>query len=181
MLIVRDEKGKLHDVRADLVRRFDFYHDGLPFIQSRRRFSKEERALLNNNLRATTAPKKAKKGDMVCFPLTMSSGAGFGIGKVLDVLQDGTYNAQFYSNDAESLTGSFRPCWLNDRKQWYCGPQRRKSHKPMSTEEFYSGSLRDDCFAAVGFRLLETLRVPPAVLRAMHEHQVFEWTMPEEQ
>ena len=178
MLIVRDENGKLHDVRADLVRRFDFYHDGLPSIHSRRRFSKEERALLNKNLKATTAMRKAKMGDMVCFPLTVSSGAGFGIGQILRLMPDGSYDAQFYSNDAESLTGSFRPCWLNNQNQWYCGPRRQADHRPMSTTDFYSGKLRTECFAAVGFRLLETLHVPSAVLRAMHDHKAFEWTMP---
>ena len=178
--IVRDENGKLHDVRPDLLRRFTFFKDGLPSIPTRRRFTKAERARMNKASKPGQPIKAAMPEDLVCFPMSTRQGPGFGVGKVLEVKPGGSYDLQFYSNDNESLTGSFRPCWLNRQGHWYCG-RRRGEDKPMDTGTFYKGTLRQESFAAVGFNLLATGKVPHKVLEAMDRHPAFEWKLHREE
>ena len=174
--IVRDENGRLHDVRPDLLRRFTFFKDGLPSIPTRRKFTKAERTRMNKANKPGQPAKAATPGDLVCFPMSTRRGPGFGVGKVLESRPNGSYDLQFYSNDNESLTGSFRPCWLNVKGHWYCG-SRKGLDRPMDTGTFYTGTLRQESFAAVGFKLLATGKVPHKVLEAIDAHPAFEWKL----
>ena len=178
--IVRDENGKLHDVRPDLLRRFTFFKDGLPSIPARKKFTKSERTRMNKARKVSEPPRTANPGDLVCFPMAMRQGPGFGVGKVLAVDHTGSYDLQFFSNDSEALEGAFRPCWLNAQGHWYCG-KRRDNDRPMDTRTFYTGTLRQESFAAVGFDLLATGKVPRKVLEAMDKHPSFDWRLPEQE
>ena len=133
--VVRDVNGKLTDERASTLTRYRFFKDGLPSVPQRRKFTKEERAARNAALKRPRVAKP-KVGQLVCFPMEMKTGPGFGIGKILQAKKDGTYNLQFYSNDAESLRGAFRPCWSNTAKKWYAGERRHQSHQEMTTGDF---------------------------------------------
>ena len=176
--IIRDADGKLTNERANTLRRYRFFKDGLPSVPQRRKFTKEERAKRNAALKR---PKVAqpKQGQLVCFPMEMKRGPGFGIGKVLKIKKDGTFNLQFYSNDVESLRGAFRPCWLNTAGHWYAGERKSPTHREMTTDDFFPGPIRKHLLAAVNFKLMEDYRVPMPVLRAMSEHPDFQWSLPE--
>ena len=175
--VVRDELGKLHDVRADLIRRYTFFTDGIPSIPPRRRFTKQERLDMNKGDKGEMTPRTAATGDLVCFPMETSKGPGFGVGKVLVRTPDLTYDVQFYSNHTESLQGTFSPCWLNSAGHWYPG-RRLDGDIPMRTSDYYGGPLRQESFAAVGFRLLASGRMPSSALKAMDAHPGFRWTLP---
>jgi len=98
---------------------------------------------------------------------------GFGVGRVWSI--DGQrFDVQFYSNWKESLKGPFKPCWLNENNEYYVGPRRTNS-KPMLTSTHYGGLLTQDKFAAVGFQLLNSGKLPAAVIGAMLIHPEFKW------
>ena len=180
--VVRDASGTLSDYRADAMRHYRFYKDGLPSVPARRKFTADERRARNAALKRPKI-RDAKVGDLVCFPMEMRDGPGFGVGEVLSVTQKSntrTYNIQFYSNASDSLTGTFRPCWMDHRGKWYCGQRERPSHKAVTTGEYYPSPIRQSVLAAVGFALLPDDRMPMPVLRAMSIHPDFQWSLPDD-
>ena len=178
LFVVRDINGKLSNVRADAMRKYRFFRDGLPSLPPRRKFTAEERKERNKAAKKKKVPD-AKIDDMICFPMEMSKGKGpgFGIGRVIEIASDGSYNAQFYSNDTESLYGTFRPCWLDSTKKWYCGEKRSNKDNPLTTAEYYPSRLRQRLFAAVGFQLMEDDKLPQSVMNAMSEHPDYQWSL----
>ena len=129
--IVQDCNGNIEDVIADSMIPYEFYYDGKPSIASRRRFTAAERKILRQNPEAYLPPI-IRVGDLVAFPLTMADRSdGFGIGRILQESRNGRipeYDAQWYSNDSESLSGPFLPCWIDDQKKWYWRLRYRKRH-----------------------------------------------------
>ena len=180
LIIVQGPDGKLTNERADTLVRYRFFSDDIPSLPPKRKFTKQERAARNKAAKQRDV-RKAKVGDMVCFPMEMRDGPGFGIGKVLYSRGDGTFNIHFYSNDTESLLGTYKPCWLNTEKKWYSGAKRHASHTPMVTDKYFPSPIRQKLFAAVGFNLMEDDRLPMPVLRAMSAHPDYQWSLPDEE
>ena len=173
--IVRDEKGDLHDARADCLRPFSFFTDGLPSIPARRKFSKPERRAMNRRHKQG-AMKTADTGDMVIFPMRMAHGPGYGVGKVISKSGD-NYDVQFYSNWEESVApdATFHPCWINQRGKYYIG-DRQGSDKPMLTSKYYTSDITQENFAAVDFKLLKSAKLPAAARGAVLIHPDFSQT-----
>ena len=176
--IVQDCNGNIEDVIADSMIPYEFYYDGKPSIASRRRFTAAERKILRQNPEAYLPPI-IRVGDLVAFPLTMADRSdGFGIGRILQEIHSGRmpeYDAQWYSNDSESLSGPFLPCWIDDQKKWYAGKRKCVNDIPMRTNQYYVGIIRQDRVADVAFELDAESFLPGEVYIHMERHQHFRW------
>ena len=177
--VVRDDKGVLHDVRADSAVRYQFYTDGLPSIPSRTRFSKRERARINRVIReGVHLPMEPAPGLMAVFPLQMPDGApGFGVGKFLQHIDQGCWDLHWYSNSMESLDGPFLPCWVKADGTFYCGSKSSDAHVPFGTSEYYPGDISREVCANIGFALTDRDRLPHSVLVKMDAHPSYGWTL----
>jgi hypothetical protein len=175
--IVRDHLGNLQDFRADSMVSYRFYLDGLPALPPRPRFTKEERALLADNP-GKFLPPEITQGALVVFPMTMPDGTpGFGVGKALRKMDNGSWCCQWFSNMEESLYDVFLPCWIDPQGCWYAGEQRRND-PPLTTDGIYRGEISRRKVADVGFQLLPNHHLPNKVLIRISQHDKFEWTMP---
>ena len=177
--VVRDDKGVLHDVRADSAVRYQFYTDGLPSIPSRPGFSKRERARINKAMReGVNLPMEPEPGLMAVFPLELRDGApGFGVGKFLQQTGQGCWDLHWYSNSMESLDGPFLPCWVKGDGTYYCGPKSSDEHVPFRTSEYYPGDISREVCADIGFALTDQDRLPHSVLVKMDAHPSYGWTL----
>ena len=175
--IVRDHMGNLQDVRTDSMISYRFYMDDLPALPPRPRFTKEERALLADDL-TRFVPPEITAGNLVVFPMTMADGTpGFGVGKALEQLQDSSWDCQWFSNEQESLHDVFLPCWLNPLGRWYAG-ERQHQDAPLTTKNIYRGKITRRNVADVGFHLLPNHQLPNKVLIRIAQHDKFDWRPP---
>lgn len=181
MLIIRDLDGKTDLVSPDLLRHYEYFTDGLPSVPPRKGFSPGERRLLNKDV---FVPQHPRVGDLVCFPLTLGDGtAGFGVGRVIacNVTPQGTtYDCHWMSNDDESLSGPFMPCWTTS-DGWYADEKQRHAADGMvTTGKYYPSPISIEVLADTKFKLLDGF-LPDLTIRRIHEHPAFDWVHPNPQ
>ena len=122
--------------------------------------------------------------DLVCFPLTLGDGtAGFGVGRVIacNVTPQGTtYDCHWMSNDDESLSGPFMPCWTTS-DGWYADEKQRHAADGMvTTGKYYPSPISIEVLADTKFKLLDGF-LPDLTIRRIHEHPAFDWVHPNPQ
>ena len=176
--IVQDAYGNTDDVRADSMIPYEFYYDNKPSVSTRRRFTKHERKALRGNP-TVFLPPRIRPNAMIVFPLTMNDGtAGFGVGRAKTEIKGkpGEWDAQWYSNTEESLSGPFRPCWMTTQGTWYTGDQKNTHDVPLMTSQHYQGVITQDRVADVGFELNAEQALDDDVLQHVENHTRFQWS-----
>ena len=176
--IVQDAYGNTDDVRSDSMIPYEFYYDNKPSVSTRRRFTKHERKALRGNPTVFLQPR-IRPNAMIVFPLTMNDGtAGFGVGRAKTEIKGkpGEWDAQWYSNTEESLSGPFRPCWMTTQGTWYTGDQKNTHDVPLMTSQHYQGVITQDRVADVGFELNAEQALDDDVLQHVENHTHFQWS-----
>ena len=112
------------------------------------------------------------------FPQTMADRTdGFGVAKLISRFEDGSWDAQYYSNYYEDLEGTFSPIWLNNEGHWYVNNDKYvTSDTPMLTSKYYPNKIQTSLMADVGFSLTHNFRIPEQTLKRIENHPKYGWS-----
>ena len=122
---------------------------------------------------------------MIIVPLETRRRMGrpFGVGRIAQAREDGTYLVHWYGNTYNQMQGCYRPAWRADRMggavETIYGPEGGAGDdrtKPYTSDEA-GQSITAGNITTWGFRLTHTDRLPGAVLREIDQEPRISWTV----
>jgi hypothetical protein len=130
------------------------------------------------------ANTELQPGQFVIVPLEVSfdddgNTQPFGVGRVLEHLEDGTIDLHWYDNRLGHPVGTFRPGWLDGKSRWYYRKTPTHWSHRQHTNVLTKSTLTLSQIACYGFALTTGDRLPPAVIQFLHETDTVNWSIPD--